>query len=137
MLLAKCGAQRERSTGKRLPKGEARRETFWPFVKRGTRVRFSPSCEIPSVSGRGPTPAFLRHQPQSGRKRTKIPRTLARQACDHWIQEEATDQSARSLLGAMLRWGRSPNLSLYAQAPLARRRCGIASRVRPQAFLPV
>jgi hypothetical protein len=46
MLLAKCGAQRERSTGKRLPKGQARRETFWPFVKKGIKVRYPPSCEI-------------------------------------------------------------------------------------------
>src|SRR5438034_597952 len=136
MLLAKCGAQRERSTGKRLPKGQARRETFWPFVKRGIKVRYPPSCENPWLSGRGPTQAFLRHPPQSRRKRTKIPRTLALQVCDHCIQEEATDRSAHSLLGAMLLSGQLPSLLLCPHAQLSRRRCDIASRARPQASLP-
>ena len=69
-------------------------------------------------------------------KENKIPRTLAQQVCDHCIQGEATDRSARSLLGAMLMWGRLPGPSLCRESRRSRRRCGIAFRARPRVSLP-
>jgi hypothetical protein len=62
------------------------------------------------VSGRARTPAFPRHPLASPPKKTRKLRTLATQVRDHCIPEEVRDRSALFSLGAMLKWGLSPNL---------------------------
>src|SRR5215831_1585029 len=72
------------------------------------------------------------------RQRTKRKRrTFAAQACDHCNRKEGRGRSAHSLLDAMLRWGRAPDLLLYGQVLLSHRRCGIAFQLPLPAFLPV
>jgi len=109
-------------------------ERLTAFVELQSAIRERPVNKISGRVRKRASPLLFR---QSRQKRGRTPRTFATRACDHCNRKGGRDRSARSLLGAMPTWGRSPDLLLCDQVLLSRRRCGIAFQARSQASLPV